>query len=291
MYAVVGSTGQVGGAALRALRAQGCEVRAILRNPSKAGALEALGAETFLTDTEDSAHLEIAFEKVEGAFFMIPPLPGAQNPRLEHQMAIAVAVHAVQASHVPKVVFLSSIGAQIAQGTGAILSTHALEQAMLPIGMSMASIRACSFMENLRSLLPHIRETGKFSTFYEDLDAPAALVAAEDIGKLAAGLLTEPWEAKRIIEFEGPRPYSINEQAALMSEVFHRPVTPEIVPKDQRVSMFEQFGMSPAAAADLAEMYDGFNSGLLAFEGGEGIEHRRGETTFEKWLEGALAAN
>ena len=290
MYAVVGSTGQVGGAVVRTLRAKGCEVRALLRDKAKGGALEALGAELYIASVEDAAHLEMSFEEVEGAFVMTPPLLDAQNPRLEHTMAIAAIVHALQASHVPKVVFLSSIGAQLEQGTGLILKAHDMEGALLPIGMPAAAIRAASFMENIRPLLPHTRETGKWPTPYENFDRPAPLVAAEDIGKLAAQLLTEPWEAKRIVELEGPRPYSINEAASILSKAFNRPVQAETVPTDQRIPMFEQFGMTPAAAADMAEMADGFNSGLIVFEGGEGIEHVKGETTFEQWVENALKA-
>ena len=290
MYAVVGSTGQVGGAVARALRADGREVRAILRDEAKGAQLRELGAELYPTSVEDAAHLEIAFEGVEGVFLMIPPLLDAPNPRGENKLILAAAVHALQASHVPKVVLLSSIGAHLAEGTGLILKTHDLEEAIFPIGMPVASIRAATFMDNLKPMLGHIRETGKWPTPLERLDRPMELVETEDIGKLAARLLTEPWGEKRIIEFEGPRAYSITESAALLSRAMNRAVAADTVPRARRAPMFQQFGMSATAAAEFIEMEDGMDAGTLTFEGGDGIEHLRGETTFEQWLAGALEA-
>ncbi len=290
MYAVVGSTGQVGGAVVRALRADGREVRAILRDERKGAQLRELGAELYPTSAEDAAHLEIAFEGVEGVFLMIPPLLDAPEPRSENKMIVAAAVHALQASHVPKVVLLSSIGAHLPEGTGLILKAHDLEEAIFPIGMPVASIRAATFMDNLKPMLGHIRETGTWPTPLEQLDRPMGLVATEDIGKLGARLLTEVWSEKRIIEFEGPRPYSIRESAAILSRAMDRPVEAHTIPAEQRAPMFQQFGMSPQAAADFLAMETGMDAGTLTFEGGDGIEHLRGETTFEQWLEGALKA-
>ncbi len=288
MYAVVGSTGQVGGAVVRELRRQGCGVRALLRNGAKAEALKALGAEPFVTDFEDAAHVEIAFEGVEGVFFMLPPLLEAFDPRSENRMILAVAHHALQASHVPKIVLLSSIGAHLSAGTGLILKTHAMEQTLLPVDIPTAAIRAATFMDNLRPLLGHIRESGVWPTPLEKLDQPLGWVATEDIGKLAARLLTEPWDAKRTLELEGPRPYSMREAAAIVGQALGRPVEAQTIPREGRVPMFEQFGMSAASAADMVEMMDGFDAGTLAFEGGENIEQVRGETTLEQWLDGTL---
>jgi len=288
MYAVVGSTGQVGGAVVRALRAKGYEVRAILRNAAKAGPLEALGAQTYVVSAEDPVKLKTAFEGVDGVFFMVPPLLNALDPRSENRVILTAAVHALQASHVPKVVLLSSIGAQLAEGTGLILKAHDMEQAILPIGIPTASIRAATFMDNLRALLPHIRETGKWPTPLEQLDKPMELIATEDIGKLAAQLLTEPWNTNRILELEGPRLYSLQESAAILSKALSRSVEVETLPREHRISMFQQFGMSPASAADMVEMEDGFDAGTLTFEGGEGIESVKGEITFEHWVEEAL---
>ena len=73
MYAIMGITGQVGGAAARTLLANGQSVRAIVRDPSKAARWAAVGAEVAVADFRDPAALQSAFAGVDGVFVMNPP--------------------------------------------------------------------------------------------------------------------------------------------------------------------------------------------------------------------------
>ncbi|RRA47925.1 NmrA family NAD(P)-binding protein [Acidipila sp. EB88] len=282
MYAVTGSTGQVGGAVVRALLAQGRQVRALLRDPAKAAALQQAGAETFVVDMEDPSHVEQAFTGVEGVFVMTPPLLSAPDPRGEHEMMLATITHALQAAHVPRVVFLSSIGAELDEGTGPILKTHDMEQALFALPLEKAAIRAAYFMENLVPAYGHAKESGHLPVLIEPLDKSLAMVATRDIGELAAELLTAEWTGQRILELEGPRQYSMQDAAAVLSRQAAREIVPVLVPREQRAAMFEQFGASPKAAEDMVEMSDGMSQGLIAFAGGAGIEHQQGATTLEQ---------
>jgi NAD(P)H dehydrogenase (quinone) len=282
MYVVTGSTGQVGGAVVRALRAAGKEVRALFRDASKSGAMDALGAEPFPASVEDASRLEIGFERAEGVFIMTPPLYKSPDPRTEHALALAAIKHALQASHVPKVVFLSSIGAQQPEGTGAILKSYDMEQELFALSMDFISIRAAFFMENFLPLLPHVKESGKLPVTIEPVNRPIPMIATEDIGTIAARLLTEPWSGKRTIELEGPRQYSMSDVAAILSRQLGRTVEAELVPREGRQAMYESFGFTPGSSADMTEMADGWNSGLVAFAGGAGVEHMRGNTTPEE---------
>lgn len=54
MYAITGVTGQVGGAAARALLAAGHEVRAVLRDETKAAQWRERGAEIAIASFEDA---------------------------------------------------------------------------------------------------------------------------------------------------------------------------------------------------------------------------------------------
>ena len=193
MYAVTGSTGQVGGAVVRALLAAGKEVRAVHWEESEAGELESMGAEPFQASIEDGARMEMAFENAEAVFIVTPSLLRAPNPRGEHKMALAAIGHALQATHVSKVVFLSFIGAQLAEGTGAILKLYDLEQEIFALPINAASIRAANFMNNYLNLMPQAKETGKLPVTLGPLDRAFSLVAAEDVGQLAARLLLEQW--------------------------------------------------------------------------------------------------
>ncbi len=284
MYAVVGSTGQVGGAVVRALRAKGKEVRALLRDESKAPQVAELGAEPFLASVQDGARLEMAFEGAEGVFVMVPPLYKSPNPRSENKLSVAALAHALQASRVSKAVLLSSFGAQHPEGTGAILTTFDMEEALMPIAISAVPIRAAYFMENLLPLIPHVKETGKLPVTWGGPASEIPMIAADDIGELAAELLTSSWEGKRVVELDGPKPYTMIEAARILSEKLGREITPEPVPLEVQQGLYESFGMTEAAARAMSEMTQGFSEGRVTFEGGPGVEHMHGKTTLEAFL-------
>ena len=61
MYAVMGITGNVGGAVARTLLAKGEKVRGIVRNPEKAAEWQKQGAELFKADYDDVEALTAAF--------------------------------------------------------------------------------------------------------------------------------------------------------------------------------------------------------------------------------------
>ena len=79
MYAIMGVTGRVGGAAATSLLQSGFQVRAILRDAAKAGAWTDRGCEVALAKTEDPAALSAACTDVEGVFVMLPGV-SIRNP-------------------------------------------------------------------------------------------------------------------------------------------------------------------------------------------------------------------
>ena len=70
MYAVMGVTGQVGGATARSLLGKGTRVRAIAREASKAAAWVARGCELAVADLAEPNALVEAFRGAEAAFVM-----------------------------------------------------------------------------------------------------------------------------------------------------------------------------------------------------------------------------
>ena len=80
MYAVVGITGQVGGAVARKLLADKRRVRAVLRDANRGLPWAVRGCEMARADLHDAASLTAAFKGVEGVFRHVAadlrPLPG-----------------------------------------------------------------------------------------------------------------------------------------------------------------------------------------------------------------------
>src|ERR1700727_977009 len=109
MYAIMGTTGRVGGAVAENLLARGERIRAIVRNPEKAGRWRDRGAEIAVADSDDPNTLASAFEGTNGVFLMVPP-DFAPAPGFPKARKILAAYHAALSKALPKkAVYLSSI--------------------------------------------------------------------------------------------------------------------------------------------------------------------------------------
>tara|TARA_R110002020_G_scaffold184947_2_gene382334 strand:+ start:49615 stop:49965 length:351 start_codon:yes stop_codon:yes gene_type:complete len=100
------------------------------------------------------------------------------------------------------------------------------------------------------------------------------MVSTVDVGRLAATLLLEDFVGQRIVQLAGPKECSANDVAASFSQVLGRPVNVDFVPVEARALALSEAGVSPQVAQALIEMYDGIESGLVAFDAR--LEHRRG---------------
>jgi uncharacterized protein YbjT (DUF2867 family) len=73
MYAIMGITGQVGGAVARALLADTKSVRAIVRDASKGRTWADRGCEVAPANINDAPSLSAAFQGAEGVFLLVSP--------------------------------------------------------------------------------------------------------------------------------------------------------------------------------------------------------------------------
>lgn len=91
-------------------------------------------------------------------------------------------------------------------------------------------------------------------------------MAAADIGRIAADLLIERAEAPDIVGLHGPTDYSPDYAAAVLSELFDRPVLAKLAAEDEWPNVFRGSGFSKSAVDAFCGMYRGFNNGLVSFE-------------------------
>jgi len=278
MFAITGITGRVGSATASALLAAHESIRAIVRNPAKAVEWEKRGAEIAIADSNDAAALTRAFSGVEGVFVMIPPYFDPSPGFPEARAILAALRTALLAANVPKFVCLSSIGAHRASGLGLITQLAMLEQELGSLAIPHAFVRAGWFMENHAWDLAPAQTTGRIPSFLAPLDLEVPMIATQDIGEKSAELLQQNWTGRRIVELEGPRPYSPNDIAAAFAKVIGRPVVPEVVPRESWEAIFRS--QSAANPLPRMEMLDGFNFGWIRFEGAP-AEHATGPTALE----------
>jgi NAD(P)H dehydrogenase (quinone) len=277
MYAVMGITGNVGGAIARALLRKGEKVRGIVRNPKKAAGWQKQGVELFKADYDDVNALTAAFTGVAGIFVMIPPNFAPAPGFAETKATLQVLHEALSRAMPSKAVYLSSIGAEQASGLGLITSSHLLENALGDLPFSHAFLRAGWFFENSAGDVASARNEGKIRFQLHPLDRKFPLVATADIGKVGAETLTQSWSGIRHIEVVGPEGYSPQDIANAFAEAVGRPVEAIAVPRAEWETLWVSQGMPEGGTAPRAEMVDGFNSGWIRF-GIPGTEHVDGTT-------------
>jgi uncharacterized protein YbjT (DUF2867 family) len=288
MYAITGVTGNVGGTAAKYLLQKGHSVRAVLRDPRKAGPWRALGAQIAIADFEDAAALTAAFADTEGVFVMVPPnfAPDA-NYSGAHTVANALAT-AITATLPQRVVALSSIGSQQSSGLGLITQNRILELALQAVSVPTAIVRGAWFMDNSLWDIAAARAIGELTSFLQPSDKPFPMVATTDIGRVIADLIIEPWQGRRTIEIEGPQRYTQSQIAALLSAKLGRTVVARAKPRGEWREYF--IGQGTLEPAPRIEMLDGFNSGWIDFEYG-GNEYIRGTTSYAALLDNLIAVD
>ena len=277
MYAIMGITGNVGGAVARALLAKGEKVRGIVRNSGKAAEWQKQGAELFKADYDDVDALTAAFTGVAGVFVMVPP-NFAPAPGFPETKATLKVLHEALSRALPsKAVYLSSIGAEQTSGLGLITSSHLLEEALGDLPISHAFLRAAWFIENSAGDVASARNEGKIRFQLHPLDRKFPLIATADIGKAGAETLTQGWTGTRRIEVAGPEGYSPLDIADAFAKAVGRPVEAIAVPRAEWETLWVSQGMPEGRTAPRAEMVDAFNSGWIHF-GVPGTEHVVGAT-------------
>ena len=275
MFLVTGITGKVGGATARHLLAQGKTVRALVRDRDKAAIWADQGVELVDGDWNDAAAIQRALDGVEGAFLMLPAVWAPSPDFKEAKSVIANYVEALTKAAPPRVVALSSMGANRTSGLGMITALSLLEQGFHDLTSPIAFVRAGGFFENFLYGM-HVAQGGTLPVYYNPTDRKSTMVATNDIGAEVATLLTGPaWPGHRIIELGSL--VSADEVAAQLGDVLNLDVKAFAVPRAGWPAAFEQFGIPKGQTGPAEEMFEAVNAGWLDL-GVKGTEHVAGTT-------------
>lgn len=276
MFLVMGITGKVGGATAKHLLAQGKQVRALVRHREKAATWADQGVQLVDGDWNDSAAIELALRDVEGAFVMLPAVWAPSPDYKEAKAVIANYVGALAQAAPPRVVALSSMGANRTSGLGMITALSLLEQGFRDLTLPIAYVRAGGFFENFLYGL-HVAQGGTLPVYYNPTDRKSTMVATHDIGAEVASLLTGPtWSGHRVIELGSM--VSADDIATQWGEVLKVDVKAFAVPRAGWPAAFEQLGIPEGQTGPAEAMYDAINAGWMNL-GVAGTEHVPGATS------------
>ncbi len=262
MFVISGVTGHVGSVAARELIAQKKAVKVIVRDAAKGAAWAQQGAQTAVGSLDDAAFLGAALKGAEGFFALLPPnftVPDLYAAQVKTADAIAAAV---KPAGVPRVVLLSSVGADLPSGTGPIKGLHYLENALRATGTVLTAIRPGYFQENLANSLAPARQAGIFPNLMASADYPVPMIATKDIGELAAQSLLNAPAKSQVVDLHGPA-YTVRQAAQMLGRALGRELKVVDVPAAQHVDALMKAGFSRNIAESFAEMYGGFAQGRI----------------------------
>ena len=263
MFAITGITGQVGGSVARTLLAAGKSVRAVVRDQKKGEAWARQGCEVAPADMNDAGALSKAFAGAEGVLILLPPIFDPAPGFPEVRAILAVLQSALTQARPERIVGISTVGAQATSEN--LLTQHTLHEKVLgELPLPITFLRPAWFMENAAWDVAPARNTGVIQSFLQPLERRIPMVATADIGRVAATLLQERWEGRRIVELEGPQAVSPNDIATAFARLLGRSVTAQSVPRDSWEALFRAQGMQNPLQR--MQMLDGFNEGWLSFE-------------------------
>lgn len=280
MFSIVGAAGNVGYSASSALRRAGMPVRAILRDMTKAARLSDLGCEIATADLQDSAALAKAIGDADAVQVIIPVSPRAKDPADGLRRSIESLFEALAQARPKQVLAISDYGAHVAADIGMPSMFRHFEERLAQLETQLLVLRSAEHMHNWGRVVPIAVASGILPTFQEPVDMAQPTISARDLGLIAADLLLRPESGKgiEVIHAEGPRRYSANDVAAVVSQLSSRMVRAQAVPRFQWQETFERT-MPSSLASLLIKANDAKNKGGLVEIAPNAGEVRYGPTS------------
>ena len=284
MYVIAGVTGHVGSVVAKDLLDKGQKVKVLVRDRAKGAAWEARGATVAVGELGDKAFLTGALSGAQGFFTLLPPDFGVADLfAYQRELADTIAA-AVQASKVPHVVMLSSLGADLEEGTGPIRGLHYLEDKLRAAGTKVTAVRASYFQENVQNGLGPARSAGIYPNFSSSADAAFPMIATHDLGVVAADALRNPPSRSETVDVVGPL-YTSKQVAEKLSRALGKQVRVQDVPEAGWVNTMVKAGFPPSIARSFAEMYQAFDKGRVQPHGDRMIQ---GKTEIDQVIAGLV---
>ncbi|MEU6132270.1 NmrA family NAD(P)-binding protein [Saccharopolyspora sp. NPDC047091] len=285
---ITGAGGRTGRAAASHLLAHGHAVRVVGRDPSRLADLTGRGAEPRRADQSDPAAMAAALHGAEAAYLVLQPnyLPDHPDFAAFQDRAAAALAEAVAESGVPRVVALSSWGAQHASGTGPVAGLHRFEERLSAVpGVHLTFLRAGYYLENFLDHVDSVR-THRTITAPFDPDVPLPMITTSDVGVAAAEELLRPRPGTPIVrELHGARDVTMHEVARAIATAIGHPVTYERCTTQAFDERLRSAGVSDSVRAMMTEVPHAVNTGHL-----RAVQRRTPDTTTPTSLEDFIEA-
>lgn len=244
------------------LKSGEAQVTLLARTPSKVEHLAARGARVVAGDQLDPAAVDKAVDGADVLFWLAGVDYTAANVRARYNQFADAASGALRRHPQLRIVHLSSVGAQLPNGTGPIKGLYDSEQKLNAAGKEVTHLRANYFMENVLSSLPTIVSDGAIYATQPG-SAKAEQVATADIAEAAAHYLLRGPRAHHAVDIFGPENINFDHVAASVGDAIGKPVRHAQIPPDALKSALSSAGISADLAAELVELQQAISKGIL----------------------------
>jgi len=280
---VLGATGNVGSQVVKELVEAGANVRAGVRSPQKAAALESDKVSLAEFDTNKPDTFDTAFADVDKVFLITPLIPNL----VEVQTNLVAAAKKAGVKHIVK---LSGMGAEVEPGVTMTRWHRAVEKAIEASGMSFTFVRPNGFMQNYSNFSGQTIKAG--NAFYLPMgNGKVSHIDVRDIAAVAAVALTQDGHTGKAYEVTGPAAISNAEIAEIISTVVGRKINSVDVPEDAARQEMQKLGMPDSLVEANLELYGVYKAGYAA-EVTPTVEQVTGKKTisFEQFAQDFITA-
>jgi uncharacterized protein YbjT (DUF2867 family) len=263
--AVTTPTGNVGSHVVRMLCQAGVRPRLLLRNPERLDADVRDQVELAVGDQRDADYVAESTRGVDAVFWVHPddwslPDPDADAERTGEGLAAAM-----RQNRIARVVFQSSIGAELRHGAGFIDGLARIERRLDATrdetGTALLHLRCGYFMTNLLHDLDGLR-AGRLTTI-RPLDEPMPWVDPRDIATVATvRLLADDWTGRQVQAVHGPADLTWTEVAAVLSTATGVSIEAQRITDDEERAALRDAGMGEVAVEGIVGMGVGTRDGF-----------------------------
>ena len=281
---VTGSLGYVSTPLIQELIKKGHSVTVISSKAEKQKDIEALGAKAAIGTMEDVDFLTDTFRGADAVYCMLAPYGNFADPNNNASKvsttADAVAnnyVKAIERSGVKRVVYLSSIGADMKKDSGLIIIHHNAENTLnkLPADVNISFMRPAGFYKNLFAYVNSIKNQDNIAASYGG-DDTMMLVSNIDIADAIAQEL-ESQVGGRKVRYVASEELTCNGAAGILGAAIGKPDLKWVsISDEQELNRYKAIGMSDSFALNFVEMNASIHNGKF-FE-----DYNRNKPTFGK---------
>ena len=214
---VTGATGNVGSLLIPNLISLGADVRALVRDDSKAQGLKEAGVEIAVGDLDKPDTLDAAFRGVDKVFLITPPNP---NQVIQAENGIQAA----KRTGSPYLVRLSAGAIREMPGDLPLIAAQHAEtdKAVEASGLPYTLLQAHFFMQNTMMSAQTVASDG--AVYIPFNDGKIGMIDVRDIADVAVKVLTEDGHEGRSYNLTGPASISFGDVAASLSLVLGKQV-------------------------------------------------------------------